>query len=380
MKKYIVSSVVLSAVLLGILGIGGTASAMTPTLSLYVNSSNSDYVQVTVYGDANAPIWFYYQKTGYGLQSIYLGSTSSSGYFYGSVTKSSNNMVSGSNAYVMINGQQSASVMIPNDSSSGSLSLSQTYVTLTSGQTSTLTAYNNSGNSIYISGNSNSSVATATVNGNQITITANSTGTTVINVCSQAYYTTTGNCASVTVAVTGSYYYGGGSVSLSQNSVSVNVGQSVNVTVSGGNAPYSMYPGTANLFQAVLAGNTLTITGQTNGSSTLNVCSNGSYYGTYYGGTNQCATLSVYVNSNYYNNNNYNSYPYNQDGWTYCAGENQQCNFSGNQQVRYGVPGHYTYSSFSGSVYCSNSTFGDPAYGIYKQCSYGGNAGYNYNN
>lgn len=56
-------------------------------------------------------------------------------------------------------------------------------------------------------------------------------------------------------------------------------------------------------------------------------------------------------------------------GFTFCAWENQRCNFSGAQDVAYGANGSFAYRyNVSGGIDCSNAVFGDPAYGIVKAC------------
>ncbi|HEY3041461.1 MAG TPA: hypothetical protein VGJ66_22180, partial [Pyrinomonadaceae bacterium] len=58
-------------------------------------------------------------------------------------------------------------------------------------------------------------------------------------------------------------------------------------------------------------------------------------------------------------------------GWTFCANETKQCNFSGTKQVRYGANGIYTYGTFHDGVVCSNAAFGsDPLFGVIKHCDY----------
>lgn len=56
--------------------------------------------------------------------------------------------------------------------------------------------------------------------------------------------------------------------------------------------------------------------------------------------------------------------------WIDCAWENESCNFQGSKRVRYGAAGQYAYATATGPVVCSNSVFGDPAYGSYKSCAY----------
>jgi Glycosyl hydrolases family 18/Carbohydrate binding domain len=55
-------------------------------------------------------------------------------------------------------------------------------------------------------------------------------------------------------------------------------------------------------------------------------------------------------------------------GWTQCAGENQNCAFSGSAAVAYGAAGQFAYGTFTNGVSCSNGVFGDPDYGVGKSC------------
>jgi hypothetical protein len=57
--------------------------------------------------------------------------------------------------------------------------------------------------------------------------------------------------------------------------------------------------------------------------------------------------------------------------WTACANQYAVCQFSGTRQVRYGANGVYVTKTFTGSVLCSNSVFGDPLPGFGgKTCSF----------
>jgi hypothetical protein len=58
--------------------------------------------------------------------------------------------------------------------------------------------------------------------------------------------------------------------------------------------------------------------------------------------------------------------------WTTCATEWSTCSFSGTAQVRYGTATMFVVKTMTGPVYCSNGTFGDPAPGYAKTCSYSG--------
>ena len=54
--------------------------------------------------------------------------------------------------------------------------------------------------------------------------------------------------------------------------------------------------------------------------------------------------------------------------WTFCALENQFCAFSGTVQVRYGANGSYAFRTLTGGTPCTNSVFGDPIFGVVKEC------------
>ncbi len=87
-----------------------------------------------------------------------------------------------------------------------------------------------------------------------------------------------------------------GQVSLSQSNITLGVGQSANIALSGGGGVYSLYPSVANIFQTVLSGTTLTLTGLTGGTGSITICSSG------YSAGSGCGVLYVTVG--------YNSYPY----------------------------------------------------------------------
>lgn len=67
--------------------------------------------------------------------------------------------------------------------------------------------------------------------------------------------------------------------------------------------------------------------------------------------------------------------------WAWCADERETCHAPAGAEVRYGALGRHATRTASGTVACRNSTFGDPAPGVAKQCevriggSVPGNAG-----
>ena len=56
--------------------------------------------------------------------------------------------------------------------------------------------------------------------------------------------------------------------------------------------------------------------------------------------------------------------------WTPCAGEGAVCQLSGTNRVRYGTETRNVTKVLTGPVPCSNATFGDPAHGDLKTCSF----------
>ncbi|WP_035058413.1 carbohydrate-binding protein [Andreprevotia chitinilytica] len=62
--------------------------------------------------------------------------------------------------------------------------------------------------------------------------------------------------------------------------------------------------------------------------------------------------------------------PVGPSGYTFCATENQTCNFSGTRTVAYGANGTFAYQNFTSSTACNNTVFGDPLNGVVKACYY----------
>jgi PKD repeat protein len=55
-------------------------------------------------------------------------------------------------------------------------------------------------------------------------------------------------------------------------------------------------------------------------------------------------------------------------GYTFCAIENQSCNFSGQKSVAYGANNNFAILNLTGGTACTNAVFGDPLYGTLKAC------------
>ena len=285
------------------------AFAMTPTLNLYSNGNNS--VQITVNGDAYSSVLLYYYPTyGGSITSTNIGSTNSGGYFNTTINSNTYNIQQNSSVYVVVDGIQSSSVNWPynnNYNNGGNIYLSQNSLYLNSGQSVNDYISGGSG-SYYISSNSNSGVASAYITGNTIYVTGNYSGTTNISICSNnnGY-----GCVTLYVTVNGNNNYNNNypPVSLSQSVVSVGVGQSVNVGISGGTGTYYISSNNYNQYVASVSnnGSSLSIYGRQIGSETVTVCSSVvNNYNPYNNGNNyifnSCADLVVNVGANYVTN------------------------------------------------------------------------------
>ncbi|MGZ6238108.1 MAG: hypothetical protein ACXWMJ_12445, partial [Syntrophales bacterium] len=62
------------------------------------------------------------------------------------------------------------------------------------------------------------------------------------------------------------------------------------------------------------------------------------------------------------------SFALSSEGWVFCANEGQLCSFTGTKNVRYGANGVYIFKTLTDGTMCDNSVFGDPLYGVGKQC------------
>jgi len=172
--------------------------------------------------------------------------------------------------------------------SSGNIYFSPSSVSLAAGQSSTVSVYNNyNSGSYYISSNSNSSVASASVSGSSLYVSGLTTGSTNIIVCQSGY---SSSCATLYVTVTGNNY-GGGSIYFSPSSVSLAAGQSSTVSVYNNNYNSGSYvlssDSNSSVANASISGSSLYVSGLTAGSTNIMVCQSGY--------SSSCATLYVTV-------------------------------------------------------------------------------------
>ncbi|MCC6290514.1 peptidoglycan-binding protein [Candidatus Nomurabacteria bacterium] len=253
-------------------------ASVVPTFSV---SSNGYNALATVHGDPNTAVELHYGNSAENINTI--GTTDSNGNFSTPLSVSSYQFGCGKTAYVRVGTYQSATIPWSlNNSSCQSLALSQTNVSLNPGQSTIITATISGG--LYVSSNSNPSVAGASVSGNQITITAASYGTSNLTVC-----TTNEMCGVINITTNAPGANAGSNLSFSQTNVEVNVGQSSVVTIYGSGNNYTI-PTNSNpaTVSTSLSGNVLTLTGLAFGGSNVTICQN----------NNQCGVVYVIVVNN----------------------------------------------------------------------------------
>jgi len=167
---------------------------------------------------------------------------------------------------------------------STSLVLSQSSVSLTTGQSSSV--YITGSGNYYVSSNSNSSVASVSISGSTATVIGLTTGSTNAYICQS-----TGQCATlyITVSATGTTTSTSATsfLTASQSSVSLTTGQSSTITFSGGanNYYYVTYNSSSSTASTTVSGSNLTVSGIANGTAVIVVCSS----------NNSCSPISVSV-------------------------------------------------------------------------------------
>ncbi len=307
----------LSLVFTSAFGVVDVALASTPQLNVVANSGNQIQINVTN-ADMNSSVNLYYNfSSSSNIFVANLGTTNSSGYFSTTLNQNSYSIPQNAYVYVIVNGQSSNTVLWPNNVNNyGSVTLSQTNLTLGYNQSGNVTIYGGNGG-YYVSSNSNLSIVSASVSGSTLNLnTYNTTGNSTLTVCS---YNNTG-CATLYVYVQSNSNYNQPTY-FSQSSININVGQGMAVTIYGSGSYTISSNSNPTAISSLVNGSILNVYGSAPGSGTLNVCSTS--------GNGGCASLYVTVGNYAYNNNNnngytgyttytsgtsYNGYPY---GYTY---------------------------------------------------------------
>lgn len=268
MKKnlFFVSLVAVAFIFLASLN---AARAAAPTLALS-STGDGDNVQINVTGDPNASVLIYYQKNSGAAYLDVLGKTNASGSLSMTVSTATYGIAPNSSVYVKINNASSSSVAWPYNTlaSGGAITINQTGLVLTVGQTSTLSVTNNSGQPLYLLNNSNPQIANVNINNNQITLIANAYGQTVVTLCALG---TTSNCASTYLTVQNS---GAQALTFSQTNLTIAYGQSSTVSILNGTGNYTILNNSnPSVISSSLSGSTITLNANnTSGTAAITVC------------------------------------------------------------------------------------------------------------
>lgn len=169
-------------------------------------------------------------------------------------------------------------------------SLSRNDLSLNTGETSSISISGGSYSSYYISSNSNSDIASATLSDRIVNVTGRNPGNTNISICANNNYT----CRSLYVTVGG--YNNSGNITLSATDVMLNVGQTYNIDIRGDAYNYfNVSSVNTNIVSASIYNRVLTLTAQAAGNTSVKVCAQNYYYA-----SRPCAYVNVSVNN--YNN------------------------------------------------------------------------------
>lgn len=150
-----------------------------------------------------------------------------------------------------------------NTTSNNGVTANPSTLTLTPGQSGIFTV--TGGNAPYTVTTVSGENLTYFANGNSVSISGSVTGTRLLNVCSS-----NNMCGSVSVNISGS---ANNAVTLSPSVLTLTANQNGTVQMTGGNGSYSVSTLSGDSVSAQVSGNTLTVSGQTSGTRSLNVCS-----------------------------------------------------------------------------------------------------------
>ncbi len=272
-----------------LLAVAGLACSFRPShaaIQPYITSSVSsgDQVHVRISGDANSTAQLVFYRPGAATPTTVsnFGYTDSNGNLNMTISSGTYGISSGAQTYAIINGISSPTISWP--SYTNNLTLSQSNLQLAIGQSFTITA----STQVYIAYNSNSSVLGAAANNSQVNVTGNTTGSSQLTLCGA-----NAGCSTVWVNV-GSGSGNQNQVTFSQNTVTLQNGQTTSVTLYGSSAGnyYVTSNSNPNVVSPSISGSTLSLYGKSyNGSSTLTICA--------VGFPNSCGTLLITTNPTY---------------------------------------------------------------------------------
>ena len=255
-------------ILLASLSFSARVFAASSTLAI-TNTGDGDSVQISVTGDPNASVLFYYTKTGSGVSLNFLGNTNAQGSFITTVSATTYQVAPSTPVHVSINNHASPDVTWPAATAASGLSLTKTSLVLPLGQSASFTAFNNGSNLLYLASNSSPQVANVNISGNNISVSGNNFGSTTITICANG---TTTACASAYVTVQNTNAI---PLTFSQTNVAVASGTSITVNALGGTGSFVLVNNSnSSVIQASMLGAAVSLKAlQTSGSSAITICS-----------------------------------------------------------------------------------------------------------
>lgn len=246
------------------------AYAASPTLSVSPSGDGNNVTINVTKADSNTPVVLFYTSALYtGTQSQNIGNTDSNGTFSGIVSTNAYGITTSTKVYALINGYQTSFVSWPYNtsiiSSASTITFSQNNPSIAQGQNLTVTISGGTGG-YYISSNSNQSMVQASISGNILSLSGSQAGTATIIICSSNSVCATQIVTTTTTILNTGYLY------LNPSNITLSIGQSTQVIVTGGTGPYSTFYDGTNKVTASVLGSTVTISGVSLGNTSVTVC------------------------------------------------------------------------------------------------------------
>jgi hypothetical protein len=259
------------------------ASAASPTLLVSPTGDGNNVTVSVTNADGNTPVVLYYTSSRYtGTQSQNIGNTNTNGTFSVNVSTSAYGILTTSQVYALINGYQTPYVTWPYTAASSiansSITLSKANPVVPQGQTILVTLSGTTGG-YYLSSNSASSIVQASISGNILTLSGSQQGQAILVICS-----TSASCSNQIVTVEAGNTTSG-TIYLTQNNLTVTVGQTAQIVATGGVSPYSTFYDGTNRVTTSVNGTVITVRGVAVGNTSVTIC----------GVSGGCAPLNVNV-------------------------------------------------------------------------------------
>ncbi|MBI2607367.1 MAG: Ig-like domain-containing protein [Candidatus Doudnabacteria bacterium] len=163
-------------------------------------------------------------------------------------------------------------VTVSGSGSGGQISFSPSSVSLNVGESRVATVFNSTGNSLFVSNNSNSNVASVSLSFNSITVQGLNNGSTTITICANSNFNN--QCGSLFVTVSG--FGGGGDLTFSNSNPFLNISETRTISVfnTQSNSLFISSNSNPNVVFASVSFNTVNLFGQNSGTATVRICEN----------------------------------------------------------------------------------------------------------